>query len=227
VTVHHLLTHTGGTGDYFSPEWVRRLPELRTVGDYLELFGDRDPAFEPGAWFDYSNYGYVLLGAIVEAVTGDYYAYVDEAVHAPAGMTRSGALPEEQVPDLAVGYTEGERLYPHYRGTPAGAGYSTAGDLWRFARALLEHRLLDEEHTALWTTGKVNMGWNGRCAYGFHERTVWGVRSIGGAGGAPGMSTDLTIYPDSGWIVVVTANTDPPIAQQISGYLCDRLPITP
>lgn len=235
VTIHHLLTHTGGTGDYLTPEYLERRLQLRTIADYLQMFGERGPLFEPGSAYDYSNYGFVLLGAVIEQVSGQtYYDYVDDHVFAPAGMTRSGALPEDTaVPDLAVGYTEfldepgpNTDILP-YRGTPAGGGYTTVEDLWRFATALLGHRLLDTEHTKLVTTAKLNAGWGGRCvAYGFVDRTIHGVRSLGHSGGMPGSSGQLTMYPDSGHVVGVLTNVDLPVGMQVCDYLCHRLPMT-
>jgi CubicO group peptidase (beta-lactamase class C family) len=235
VTIHHLLTHTGGTGDIFGPEYLERRKQIRAVADYLRLFGRRGPLFEPGAWFDYSNYGFILLGAVIEQVSGgSYYDYVDDHVFAPAGMTRSGALPYDgTVTDLAVGYTaESGQVAPDtdwlpHRGSPAGGGYTTVEDLWRFATALIGHRLLDAAHTTLVTTAKLNAGWSGRCvAYGFLDRTVYGIRTLGCVGGSPGASGELTIYPDSGHVVAVLANLDPPIASLVSEFICHRLPVT-
>jgi CubicO group peptidase (beta-lactamase class C family) len=239
VSVHHLLTHTGGTGDIFVPEYLERREEVRTIADYLVLLGGREPRFEPGSRFEYSNFGFILLGAVIEAVSGqNYYDYVDEHVFAPAGMTRSGALPEESaVPDLAVGYTRHDTEDGHerrntdtlpYRGTSAGGGYTTVEDLHRFATALTDHQLLDARHTALVTTAQGNVGWDGRCAgYGFFENPVWGgtQRTFGHNGGAPGMSGDLGVFPDSGYIVAVLANMDG-IAIEISNFICCRLPPT-
>jgi CubicO group peptidase (beta-lactamase class C family) len=181
-------------------------------------------------------FGYLLLGAVIENVIGQsYYDYVDEHVYAPAGMSRSGSAPERPaVPDLAVGYTsevEGSEVNTSvlpYRGTPAGGGYSTVEDLWRFATALTGQRLLDARHTALLTTGQAEAGWGGRCAaYGFFERTSYGIHSIGAAGGFSGMSADLVIYPSHGYVIAVLANMDPDIAIQVSMFIAHRLPITP
>ena len=239
VAIHQLLTHTGGTGDIFVPEYWERREQVREIADYVALLGEREPEFEPGTRFGYSSYGFILLGAVIEAVSGQsYHDYVDEHVFAPAGMTRTGSLPEEPpVPDLAVGYTEAGPesglLRPNadtllYRGTSAGGGYSTVEDLWRFATALTGHRLLDERHTALVTSGQGSAGWEGRCAgYGFFEARTWGVRSFGHKGGAPGMSGELTVYPDSGHVVAVLTNLDPPVGEEASRFLCRRLPIAP
>jgi CubicO group peptidase (beta-lactamase class C family) len=105
VTIHQLLTHTGGTGDIFGPEYSAHRQELRNVSDYVELFGTRGLQFEPGSKFDYSNYGFVLLGAVIEKVSGmNYYDYVAEHVFAPAGMTSTASFPEDAaVAGLAVG----------------------------------------------------------------------------------------------------------------------------
>jgi len=106
VTIHHLLTHTAGTGDIFTPEFEAHRLELRTLDDYVRLYGDREPEFEPGSQWRYSNYGYILLGAVIEKVTGQtYYDYVQAHIYQPAQMTATGSQPEDQlVPDLSVGY---------------------------------------------------------------------------------------------------------------------------
>jgi CubicO group peptidase (beta-lactamase class C family) len=237
VTIHHLLTHTGGTGDIFGPDFDVHRNELRTLADYVELYGDRGPEFEPGSRWAYSNYGMILLGVVVEKVTGQsYYDYVEEHVYAPAGMARSGSLPEERaVPDRSIGYTmpPGAGAWaPNtdtlpYRGTSAGGGYSTVEDLARFADALLEHKLLGPESTELLISGKVKAFPGSRYAYGFEDRRdADGNGSVGHGGGAPGMNGDLRIYPKSGYVVAVLANLDPPAAQRISDYLDPRLPTT-
>jgi D-alanyl-D-alanine carboxypeptidase len=116
---------------------------------------------------------------VIEKVTGQtYYDYVDAHIYQPAQMTATGSQPEhEAVPDLSVGYTESpgttERV-PNtgtlpYRGTAAGGGYSTAGDLARFAQALLDHELLRPDSTQLLITGKVEIRPGARYAHGFED----------------------------------------------------------
>ena len=191
--------------------------------------------FEPGSQWAYSNYGFILLGVVIERVTGQsYYDYVQQHIYAPAGMTRSGSLPENQaVPGRSIGYTKPSATTARvpntdtlpYRGTSAGGGYSTVEDLARFARALLSHKLLVPDATKLLISGKVNAGRGARYAYGFDDtRNADGNGWVGHSGGAPGMNGDLRIYPKSGYVVAVLANLDPPAAQRISEYLDPRLP---
>lgn len=278
VTIHQLLTHTGGTGDFFGPEYLARRSQMRTHADYLALLGDRGTLFEPGSRHEYSNYGYLLLGRIIEVVSGQRYAdYVREHVFLPAGMTSTGNTPEDQFePDRAMGYTRqsqasqpqliqltpeggmgeaGDPLQPlpplpprrvepgdgmkaenaawysiadtlDYAGTAAGGGFSTVGDLLRFATALLNNQLLDDRHTQLLMTGKVDTGRPGlRYAYGLEDDTTGGVHRIGHGGGSPGQNAWLGIYPNSGYVIIGLSNVDPPAASTLTSFVGSRLPL--
>jgi len=234
VTIQQLLTHTGGTGDIFGPEFDARRKELRTLQDYMNLYGKRNLEFEPGSRWEYSNYGFLLLGVVVERVSGkSYYDYVSENVYGPAGMSASGSLTEEQnVPNRSIGYTRfgGNGLRPNtdtlpYRGTSAGGGYSTVEDLLKFANVLASHKVLDARNTELLTTGKVNTARGVKYAFGFmDDDTDPAFRHFGHGGGAPGMNGELEIYPQSGYVIAVLANLDPPAAGRISDFVCNRLP---
>jgi D-alanyl-D-alanine carboxypeptidase len=236
VTIHHLLTHTGGTGDFFGPEFDKHRLELRTLQDYVKLYGERGLAFEPGSRWEYSNYGFLLLGLIVQKASGqDYYDYVREHIFKPAGMNSTDSLPEDQaVPGRSVGYTkmDGARELRSnvdtlpYRGTSGGGGYSTVEDLLAFANALQNHKLLDAKNVDLLTTGKVEMpGGGSKYGYGFGDETsADGVRCFGHGGGAPGMNGDLKICPQSGYVIAVLANLDPQAAGHASDFITARLP---
>ena len=234
VTIHHLLTHTGGTGDIFGPEFRDKRLQLRELKDYVDLYGKRGLEFAPGSRWAYSNYGFLLLGVVVERVSGQsYYDYVREHIFKPAAMTRTDSLPEsEDVLGRSIGYTRmgSDGWRPNtdtlpWRATSAGGGYSTVEDLARFAQALLTHKLLDAEHTALVTTGKVDTARGGsKYAYGFGDQTADGVRWFGHGGGAPGMNGDLRIFPVSGYVLAVLANLDPPAASRLADFLSERLP---
>jgi CubicO group peptidase (beta-lactamase class C family) len=230
VTIHQLLTHTGGTGDIFDDDWDDYRLTLRTHADYVKRFGARAPNHPAGARFDYSNFGFVLLGAIVERVTGrSYYDAVAELVYAPAHMTSTTApLWNERIG--AIGYTRwhGDELAPNidvlpYRGMAAGGGWSTTRDLLAFANALEHHVLLDHEHTALLTTSQVRIAPGFDYGYGFAIVTIDGVRCVGHGGGFPGANGELLIC-ESGYTIAMLANFDPPTASDMAVRLARRLP---
>jgi D-alanyl-D-alanine carboxypeptidase len=229
VTVRHLLTHTGGTGDIFGPEFDQHRLQLREHRDYLNLYGRRGLTQEPGSRFEYSNYGFVLLGALIERVTGGSYDdYVRDHVFRPAGMQSTGALPESvDVPDRAVGYLRtapGSDWAPNtdtlpWRGTAAGGGYSTVGDLLRFAQALGSGRLLSKATLAEATTPHQQ-----QYGYGFDMQGQGRLASYGHGGGAPGMNGELRIFPGLGYVVVGLSNLDPPAASELVEFFTLRMP---
>jgi D-alanyl-D-alanine carboxypeptidase len=233
VTPHHLLSHTGGTGDIFGPEFDAKRLELRTHADYVKLYGARELEFEPGTQWRYSNYGFVLAGAVIEAVTGkSYYDHVAAAVYAPAGMTSTASPPEEDgVSGRVVAYMRSSRKAPWvsagdtlpWRGTAAGGGDSTVKDLLAFANALTSHRLLDAEHLELVTTSRAPASTDVSYGYGFGIDTIAGMRCFGHGGGAPGMNGQLYIC-GSGYTIVVLSNFDPPAAGRIAHFVAARLP---
>ncbi|HEU4509094.1 MAG TPA: serine hydrolase domain-containing protein [Pyrinomonadaceae bacterium] len=232
VTIEHLLTHQGGTGDIFGPQFSERRLELKSLQDYVNLYGDRELQFEPGSRWQYSNYGFLLLGVLIEKVSGQsYYDYVRDHIFKPAGMTGTASEPEDQIAsDVSVGYTKflGDGWKRNieslpYRGTSAGGGYSTVEDLLRFANALQTHKLLDAKHTELLTTGKVDAG-RGKYAFGFQDEVADGTRCFGHGGGAPGMNGGLQICPGPGYVIAVLANLDPPAATRVADFVRNRLP---
>ncbi|HEX2690985.1 MAG TPA: serine hydrolase [Kofleriaceae bacterium] len=130
----------------------------------------------------------------------------------------------------AVGYTRFRtpELVPNldtlpYRGTSAGGGWSTTGDLLRFANALVGHVLLDASHTELVTTGKVDTGHGFTYAYGFGDMQIDGVRCIGHNGGFPGVNGELLVC-ENGYTIAMLANLDPPAASRIAQFIATRLP---
>jgi CubicO group peptidase (beta-lactamase class C family) len=230
VTVRHLLTHTGGTGDIFGPEFDQHRLQLREHRDYLQLYGSRGLTHEPGARFEYSNYGFVLLGALIERVTGGSYDdYVRDHVFRRAGMRSTGALPEAvEVPDRAVGYLRsspaGGGWVPNtdtlpWRGTAAGGGYSTVGDLLRFAQALDSGRLISEA-----TLAEATRPHQQRYGYGFDVQGQGRLGSYGHGGGAPGMNGELRVFPQLGYVLVSLSNLDPPAASELVEFFTLRMP---
>jgi D-alanyl-D-alanine carboxypeptidase len=229
VTVRHLLTHTGGTGDIFGPEFTKNRLTLREHRDYIALYGSRAPVHAPGAEHRYSNYGFVLLGALIETVSGlPYYEYVRTKVFQPAGMTSTDSLPEtEKVAHRSTGYMRRDGAWVAntdtlpWRGTAAGGGYSTVRDLFRFAQALESGTLVSKKMLAEAT--KVQEQQYG---YGFGIQGDGALRRYGHGGGAPGMNGDLRIYPELGYVLVSLSNFDPPAASRLTEFFSLRMPAT-
>jgi CubicO group peptidase (beta-lactamase class C family) len=196
--------------------------------DYVALYGPWS-AFG-GVALEYSNYGFVLLGAVIEAVTGrPYYDVVRENVFGPAGMTATDSLPEsERVPDRSAGYTRQSaagRWLPNidtlpWRGTSAGGGYSTVGDLMRFGEALRSGKLISAASLAEATRPQSAEPYG----FGLQIRGEASLRNYGHGGGAPGMNGDLRIYPELGYVVVSLSNLDPPAASDLVEYFTARMP---
>ncbi|HEX8492743.1 MAG TPA: serine hydrolase [Pyrinomonadaceae bacterium] len=242
ITVHHLLTHTSGLGNYFNNKFMETSKDrFRTIKDFLPLFTSDPLQFEPGARWQYSNAGFIVLGAIVEKVSGqNYFDYVRDHIYKPAGMINTDAYEmDSDTPNMAIGYTRmgpngpvpdaprRTNLFLHsFKGGPAGGGFSTVEDLHRFAVALKEHKLLSQKYTDLITTGKVDLprgGGEAKYAYGFQEEKINNQRRIGHGGGFPGINSELQIYPELGYTVAVMANYDPPTASRVAERVGDLL----
>ena len=218
VTIRQLLTHTAGLGNFWDEHAKLAKERFKSVSDYLPLFVNQSLLYTPGTSFVYSNSGYMVLGLILEQVTGQsYFDYVKEHIYKPAGMTNTDAYELDYVvPNLATGYTRsierpGQWMNNSYvnvvKGGPAGGSFSTADDLLSFANALMQFKLLSREKTADLTAGKVPYG-NRRYAYGFTEEIANGHRIIGHGGGHIGIADELMIFPDLGYTVVILTNGD-------------------
>ena len=202
VTVRQILQHRSGiTGDIFHVPGVSAPGEITHNRQFLAGFVRDSLQFAPGSREQYSNAGYVVLGALIERVSGeDYYAYIDAHILQPAGMTRTGHFLNASLPPrTALGYThDGERASPTAtwrsnsrmlpgRGSAAGGGYSTVGDLKLLLAALRANRI----------PGAPGAG-------------------VGIAGGAEGLNASVEGALPGGYDLIVMANLDPPAAERIS-----------
>ncbi|RIK56132.1 hypothetical protein DCC62_30635, partial [candidate division KSB1 bacterium] len=227
VTILHLLNMSSGIGDIFNDKYAN-LPKdrLRTIKDYLPLFAGDPLAFEPGARRQYSNGGYLVLGAIIEAVSGeDYFDYVRAHIFKPAGMENTGSYEADAiVPNLATGYTlraggSGERRKPA-RGSSAGGGYSTAEDLLKFTLALQNLKLLSGEYTK-WLLAGMDSAPPAAVQKSTAPITAG---NLGIAGGAPGINAILDMDVASGYTTIVLSNYDPPSAEKAGRQIRAWLP---
>ncbi|HEX8243066.1 MAG TPA: serine hydrolase domain-containing protein, partial [Longimicrobium sp.] len=211
ICIEHLLTHSSGLGSYFSPRFFQERPQ--TIAATLQLAReDTALAFEPGTRTRYSNTGFLLLGAIIEKASGqDYFDYVREHIFAPAGMTSSswpvdaGSAPQRALEYVTPREPGGRIVQDQFiRGTSAGGGVSTVGDLLRFSQALLSGRLVPMEFVRTLTTPKPELQ-SARYGYGF-GLTEQPLRIIGHNGGKPGVFAQLDIYPQAGYTTVLLMN---------------------
>lgn len=214
ATVDQLLEHRGGVADFFGPAFAAApKAQFRANADYHRFVAAQPVRFEPGARQEYCNGCYIVLGAIVERVSGmPYETYVARHVFGPAGMSGAGWYRSDaQTPLVARGYTRRGGPTPDgplrpndtmhgVAGSAAGGGHATAADLLAFDTALRTGRLLDPARTAwMLQTDRLDTTGSGRARGG-----------IGAAGGAPGINAALE--SDGSWTVVVLANLDPPSA---------------
>jgi len=246
VTIAQLLDHTSGMGDYINEESYAHRRKYKTLKSYLPLFAKDSLEFKPGSKWSYSNTGYIVLGLVVERLSGeDYFDYIRKHVYALAGMNHTDSYETSQVvPDLATGYErpggfDPLRLQPRrmnwddvgLKGTSAGGGYTTAGDLFRFSVALQNYKLLNKEITETMLNGKTETGRNAPGVttydgYGFFDTRMGNMHIAGHGGGSPGVNTDLKIFRDGTYTIIVLSNYDAPAAaglsQQIAAFLLDR-----
>jgi D-alanyl-D-alanine carboxypeptidase len=228
VTVAHLLTHSGGSGDFFGAEYEAHQSELRTPSDFIRLFGNREPAFPPGSRWGYSNFGFILLGAIVEQISHmPWNDYLDSHVFRPAGMTSTSPLASEgNTAEPCTGATQsGLKPLPFYVGLPAGGGYSTLADLNLFGSALREKRLLDAAHFDLLTTARIAAA-NAQWSLGLRVASRNGASWYGHGGSAPGINGEFAAYPASGYQTIVLSNRGHPHAANVADFIGARLPLS-
>ncbi len=195
VTIRQMLQHRSGIGgDIFAAPSGKTRHALRHNRDFLPLFVDRPLNFEPGTRQQYSNAGYVVLGMLVERLSGmDYYRYVQERIYTPAGMRRTGHWVVDSLPpNTAIGYTSEDgpltrnTSFLPGRGSAAGGGYTTAYDLMRLLTALRQKTIANAPGNA----------------------------AI--AGGAGGLNGVLEGGLPGGYDLIVLANLDPPAAERVS-----------
>lgn len=229
VTVHHLLCHTSGIADYYeededSPHHVEdygslwdELPVYRMERpvDFLPLFAEKAPYRPPGATFQYSNAGYILLGLVIEEVTGQPFVdAVQSSVFDRAAMHDSGFFRfDEPVRNVAIGYMRGTPPAASWRsniyrvpvvGGADGGAHCTARGLDRFLHAYSDGTLLGELNDTV-LTPHADLG--GGSGYGYG---VWLYPDgrYGHDGGDPGVEVIVHRWPDADVHLVALCNME-------------------
>ena len=240
VTIRQLLTHTSGLGDlYDHPKWPVVRTRIRSVPGYMELVVGRPLLDEPGARYEYSNAGYILLGAIVEKLSGqDFYQYVHDHVFVPAGMTHSSyPAADDEVLGFATPLTNfmdrGETAYIYRlgrprsallqlaaRGGPQGGAAVTGDDLMAYDIAFRAGKLTSPAMVKLMTSAQGPAVGGRRGAqpdtvpgFGFEVTSRNGHTMIGHQGGDLGVASFVYHFPETGYTAVVMSNRDPRAAR--------------
>jgi CubicO group peptidase (beta-lactamase class C family) len=227
ITLANLLSHTSGIPSFTDfkefPAWAmnRHTPEEESA-----FFRDKPLEFEPGSKFEYSNSNYIVLGLVIEKVSGKKYAdLLHERIFDPLGMKETGLDSDELVlPKRAEGYHPGPHGLEVARSESmsipwsAGAIYSTTGDLLKWEQGLFGGKVLNADSLKLMTTPvKDNYG------FGVFIEGHGGVRVIGHGGGIEGFNTSLKYAPKRRITVVVLSNVNGSAPDTISDQLMDTV----
>lgn len=211
VTIRQLLSHSSGFGDYISPGFFELPDAQRSIQAITDRLRRQPLQFEPGTDRAYSNAGYVILGAVIEAVTGEsYYDQVEKRITRPLGMKDTYLRSKRDVPQRSIGYlktmrgeleSNEEMLTPP---TSAGGFYSTTEDMLKFYQAfhygdkLWDEALKQQDDFFKFTKMHQDDG-----------------KAIAHAGGFNGANTVLFENQRDRLSILVFANMDEPVAEQL------------
>ncbi|QCR31248.1 serine hydrolase [Lysinibacillus sp. SGAir0095] len=224
ITVHHLLTHTSGVPDYFDEEVIKDFEELwmrvpmyqiRSLKDFLPLFQNHKMKYPAGERFSYNNSGYILLGLIVEELSGrSFDEYVLEHIFKPAGMKDSGYFELDRLPARsAIGYIDFEdgrwksNIYSiPVKGGSDGGAFVTAPDMLKFWRALTSYSLLNKENTDWLLSIHETVEDSISYGYGIWIEDDGQTRQYILMGYDPGVNFRASFYPKQDLQIVVCSN---------------------
>lgn len=221
IEVRRLLNHTSGIPSYTSiPGWMipANTGRERSTREMIEVFSDLPADFEPGEEWRYNNSGYLLVGAIIESVTGEPWADVVKArIAEPLGLTSlDSGLAESEIDAFVVGYTDtdspqlAQKLHqsvPH----AAGALISDVEDLAIWGNALHDLEVVSPaSYQEMIAPTPLNSGDSFEYGYGLGLGTLLDQDVIGHSGGIFGFSTNSVYVPSEDLFVAVLANSDSP-----------------
>ncbi len=223
VTIYHLLNHTSGIPSFTSfPDYAPTEAQPTTPEKLVARFRDKPLEFQPGEKWNYSNSGYVLLGYLIEKITGESYAkFVRENIFQPLAMNASGYDSNaEIIRRRAAGYSPGptgpqnagfvHMSIPH----AAGALYSTTEDLLRWEQGLFGGKVLKPESLVKLTTP-----FKSDYAFGLSVHGEGAHKVIEHGGGIEGFNTQVSYYPGSKLVVVVLGNLNGGAPGEIANQL--------
>ena len=208
ITIHHLLNHTSGIPSYTAlPQFFQKQAMIaRTPAEIVKLTQDQPLEFEPGSKFKYNNTGYVLLGYVIEKISGGTYdEYVRKNLLEPLGMKDTGYdWNTAVIARRASGYNPDGKLAPYLdMSLPHAAGslYSTVDDLAKWCEALEAGKVVSKANYVKMTTAYLS-----EYGYGLVMQKMEGHDVVGHGGGINGFNTILLRAPAEKATVVVLGN---------------------
>lgn len=222
ITIHHLLSHTSGLAKHDKAgDYLKTAMMPMTVTQLIDSFKNKSADFKPGEKFDYNNNGYILLGYVIEKVSGQSYElFLRENIFAPLRMTDSGYDRHDPIiKNRAAGYRRddervgGDLFNAYYTDVSqqlsAGGVYSTTEDLLRLDQALYDQSFLSQKTLAAMFTPVIgNYGPAPTYSYGWFVNQQLGRRAISHPGGVPGFTSILTRFPDDKVLIVLLGNLE-------------------
>ncbi len=217
ITIHHLLTHTSGIKSYTNvPELMKLGRNDYEPGEFIDLFKDYPPDFDPGEKFLYNNSGYFILGYIIEKASGmPYSEFIESQIFKPLGMKNSfyGSM-RKIIKGRASGYQKNDVFVnAEYLSLKlpyaAGSIMSTTHDLYIWNRALKDNKLIKKESLEkAYTDYKLNNGDLINYGYGWMFGNIKGSKVIQHGGGIYGYTTMSIWLPEEDVFVAVFTNRD-------------------
>jgi hypothetical protein len=197
LTIRQLLTHSSGLGDFFEqPEYHQLKATLKTDRDFLPILETDRVRFKPGSQWQYSNNGFAWLGILISTITKQpYEEYLKQAIFNPAQMNHTNVQ------------------------NGSGGGVSTVDDLNKFSAALRSQKLLSKNSN----TELLTYTFNDEYGLGSEHAQVGKEHVVGHSGGFEKVCTELNIYLQSGYNVIILSDVDPPFAHFLSNKIKELL----
>lgn len=217
VTVRLLLGHLGGISHYKNYDVEGRIKVHKDTIEALAIFQDFDLVAEPGTQYNYSSYGYNLLGAVVEGASGESYgSYIQKHIFEPLGMTHSRLDdPMDLIPHRVRGYRiiNGEIKNSEYVDVSsrfAGGGTrSTVVDLLKYASGIMDKKILKEETwDMMFTSMTTREGRFTGYGMGWRVRPWKGHFQVSHGGSQPETRTHILIFPKEGFAMAIASNRE-------------------
>lgn len=218
ITTRHLLSHTSGIAGYKNSKEAETKITYSSLTDAVDLFKNRKLLFEPGTKYNYTSYGYTLLGLIIEKVSGiNFESYMRENIWDVAGMMNTGVDKYNFQEENSSKFYRRTRKGKIKSGVennlsnrvPGGGFYTTVLDMLKFGNAVIENDLIKQEtlslmrehHSLEKESNAYGFGW-----FLYNPKPNEGA-IIGHSGGQTGCSSQLFIIPEKGIVTIVLANT--------------------